>query len=126
MDQAVQTNQLHALVEPMANQLRSSLQGVERHQVIGRIIEDQSEDIRSELTDIFNGYLDGMAKREASDIDLGGPGCGGKVWYRIHGDKSPRKNQDDLGLIETDFLLHNIIMPSQREHLLRKKNLDFS
>ncbi|MDZ7680198.1 MAG: type IV pilus twitching motility protein PilT [Fodinibius sp.] len=70
--------------------------------------------------------LDKMYENEASDIDLGGPGCDNKIWYRMHGDKSPDKDAPEFTLTETDFLLHNIIMPNQREHLLENKNLDFS
>lgn len=127
MEQAVHTNRLKELVEPMAQQLGKTARGLERHQEIGRIIENQPDEKRLALNEILDDYLLEMNNNEASDIDIGGPGCGGKVWYRIHGDKSPyEKNDGRLELIETDFLLHNAIMPSQRQHLLENKNLDFS
>ncbi|NIQ06498.1 MAG: PilT/PilU family type 4a pilus ATPase, partial [Aliifodinibius sp.] len=86
----------------------------------------QDDKTRAELREVIEELLEKMYKNEASDIDLGGPGCGNKVWYRIHGDKSPDKSAPEFSLIETDFLLHNLIMPSQREHLLENRNLDFS
>ena len=110
----------------MAKRMRSSTKGVERHQEIGMIIEDQPDETRLELKEIFEGHLGVMERNEASDIDLGGPGCDGRVWYRIHGNKSPAKSDYDYSLTETDFLLHNIIMPSQRKQLLENRNLDFS
>lgn len=125
MQQAVQTNRLSEIVRPMADQLSQTARGIERHQQIGDIIEEQPQELRIELTEILNSFLDQMYKNEASDIDLGGPGCGGRIWYRIHGDKSPVKGAE-FEYYETDFLLHNAIMPSQREHLLDNKNLDFS
>lgn len=126
MEQAVQTNRLKELVGPMVKQMPSTSRGMEMHQEIGRIIEDQGDEVRLELANILDDCLKKMNDIEASDIDVGGPGCDGKIWYRIHGDKSPGKGHPELTLNETDFLLHNAIMPSQRAHLLNHKNLDFS
>ncbi|MFH5834240.1 type IV pilus twitching motility protein PilT [Halalkalibaculum sp. DA384] len=127
MGQAIGTNRLTELIQPMARQLSKTAKGLERHQQIGRIIEDQPDEKRLILGNILDDYLLEMNDNEASDIDLGGPGCGGQIWYRIHGDKSPSDKIDArLELVETDFLLHNAIMPSQRKHLLENKNLDFS
>ena len=126
MEVGVQKNRVKELIEPLANQLRDSSKGLERHREIGRIIDDQPEETRQELREIIEKLLKKMYQNEASDIDLGGPGCGNKVWYRIHGDKSPDKTAPEFTLTETNFLLHNLIMPSQREHLLENRNLDFS
>ena len=126
MEVGVQKDSVKELIKPLAAQLSDSLKGLERHREIGKIIDSQDEETRSELRDAIERLLKKMYKNEASDIDLGGPGCGNKVWYRIHGDKSPAKNAPEFSLIETDFLLHNLIMPSQREHLLENRNLDFS
>lgn len=125
MQQTVYENKLKQLIEPMAAQLDSSVKGIERHQKLGSIIESQSTEVRQELTEILDSFLKAMYKNEASDIDLGGPGCAQKIWYRVHGDKSPVKGIE-YSLVETDFLLHNILMPSQRDRLLEDKNLDFS
>ena len=126
MQEVAEKNRLTELVQPLASLMSSSTHGVERHMQIGKIIEDQPQDVRLELRAILNGYLEYMGEAEASDIDIGGHGCDGQVWYRIHGTKSPKDGEPEFSLDETDFLLHNIIMPSQREHLLDKRNLDFS
>ncbi|NGP76371.1 Flp pilus assembly complex ATPase component TadA [Balneolaceae bacterium YR4-1] len=123
--QAVQTNRITELIEPMANRLSSTNKGIELHREIGEIIEDQPKEVRLELKSILDGFLHEMYRNEASDIDLGGPGCDNQIWYRIHGDKSP-VDDIEMNLLETDFLLHNILMPSQREHLFEDLNLDFS
>ena len=123
--QAVQTNRISELIEPMASRLSSTNKGIELHREIGEIIEAQPKETRLELKSILDGFLHQMYRNEASDIDLGGPGCDNQIWYRIHGDKSP-VDEVDMSLIETDFLLHNILMPSQREHLFKDLNLDFS
>lgn len=123
--QAVQTNRITELIEPMAGRLSSTNKGIELHKEIGDIIEDQPKEVRLELKSILDGFLHEMYRIEASDIDLGGPGCDEQIWYRIHGDKSP-VDDIEMSLLETDFLLHNILMPSQREHLFEDLNLDFS
>lgn len=126
MEVGVQKDRVKQLIGPLAAQLRDSLKGLERHREIGKIVDSQDEETRAELQDVVENLLKKMYKNEASDIDLGGPGCGNRVWYRIHGDKSPDKSAPEFSLVETDFLLHNLIMPSQREHLLEHRNLDFS
>ena len=126
MEQTVQTHRLKEIVQPLARQISSHSKGLERHRQIGRMLEEQPEETRIELREILDGYLGLMKGMEASDIDLGGPGCDGKIWYRVHGTKSPKKGEPEFELVETDFLLHNAIMPGQREHLLKNRNLDFS
>lgn len=126
MGEVLQAEQLAEMLDPLHKQLPRTLTGTERHRRIGQIVEDQPEAFRLELRDILEGFLRDMQLNEASDIDLGGPGCGGKIWYRIHGDKKPIDLPKPFSLKDTDFLLHNIIMPSQREHLLDNRNLDFS
>lgn len=125
MEQLLQTNRLKELINPLKDKLPKTAKGIEYHREIGNIVEDLSQEVRIELTDIVEDLLNAMYRNEASDIDLGGPGCDNQAWYRIHGDKSPVKDIE-FSLIETDFLLHNILMPAQRETLLKDKNLDFS
>lgn len=126
MEVGAKKNKVKDIIKPLAEQVKPSSRGLERHREIGRVIEEQSQETRKELRDVLESFLLKMYDNEASDIDIGGPGCGNKVWYRIHGDKSPDKSAPEFTLTETNFLLHNLIMPSQREHLLENRNLDFS
>lgn len=114
------------IISSLADQIKESSKGLERHSEIGEIMDEQPQDVRAKLRDVVEQFLDKMFEIEASDIDIGGPGCNQQIWYRIHGDKSPDKDSPEFTLTETDFLLHNLIMPSQREHLLENRNLDFS
>lgn len=125
MQQAVQSTKLKELVRPLIDRLGATSTGIAYHQEVGAILEETDQETRLELRSLFEGYLRLMLDNEASDIDIGGPGCDGQVWYRIHGDKSPIE-QKEITVEETDFLLHNIIMPSQRDRLLEERNLDFS
>lgn len=114
------------IIASLNEQVPATARGIERHRQIGHIVDDQPKETRFKLRDMVESFLMKMYKNEASDIDLGGPGCDNQIWYRIHGDKSPDKSSPEFTLTETNFLLHNLIMPAQREHLFEEKNLDFS
>lgn len=124
--QSISIEELKRTAKIIIDQIPESEKGLEYHQQIGELVSSLDEDSRNNLQHILNSYLLNMYRNEASDIDLGGAGCRGKIWYRIHGIKSPEKMDEDLNIKETDVLLHNVITPSQREMLLKNKNLDFS
>ncbi|MDZ7806922.1 MAG: ATPase, T2SS/T4P/T4SS family [Gracilimonas sp.] len=126
METAKISDKITELVKPVIDQVPRSTRGVDRHIAIGKVIDGLDDDHRSQLTSIIDSLLVRMLKNEASDIDMGGPGCDGKVWYRVYGDKSPAKKPTGLTLDQTDVLLHNIILPTQRKKLIADKNLDFS
>lgn len=126
MQQKLYMQEVKEFVQPLAGQLGSLKEGMEYHQKIGSVIENLPDSTRMAMRDIVDSYLEFMNENEASDIDLGGPGCGGTVWYRVHGVKSPINADGKLSLVETDFLLHNMLVPSQREKMLKNKNIDFS
>ncbi len=126
MEVGVKKDQIKEIIAPLAEQVKASSKGIERHREIGAIIDEQPQEVRAKLRGVIESLLKKMYQIEASDIDIGGPGCDNKVWYRVHGDKSPDKSGPEFTLTETDFLLHNLIMPSQRDHLLDIRNLDFS
>lgn len=119
-------NELSEITLPLIDKIPKTAIGLERHMAMGEIMDAQNEDIRFKLKDILDSYLVLMEKIEASDIDLGGDGCNGFVWYRIHGSKKPWKEIAESTKDETNFLCHNVLMPSQREFLLKNRNLDFS
>jgi len=126
MEAAKIKEKLGQLVKPVVEKVPRTLRGIDRHAALGEVIDNLKEAHKEELTSILDFLLARMLKIDASDIDLGGPGCDGKVWYRVFGDKSPAKSPTDLSLEETNVLLHNAILPSQRKKLIKDKNLDFS
>lgn len=126
MEAAAKFENLSKLTESVINKLPGTTRGIDRHFHLGEAVEALEEADRLELTALLDSLLIRMLKNEASDIDVGGPGCVGKVWYRIFGDKKPAKKPENMTLDETNVLLHNAILPSQRKKLLEEKNLDFS
>ncbi|MEX0929331.1 MAG: PilT/PilU family type 4a pilus ATPase [Balneolales bacterium] len=119
-------NELSEITLPLIEQIPKTAIGLERHLAIGEVIDAQPEEVRFRLKGLLDSWLENMDKNEASDIDLGGLGCDGKVWYRIHGNKKPWAAIPKTTRDDTNFLCHNILMPSQREFLVENRNLDFS
>jgi twitching motility protein PilT len=110
----------------LISEIPETQKGLEYHIEIGRRLEEMNQSDRKILRETLNTFLLHMEKIEASDIDVGGHGCVGKIWYRVFGKKSPLNTEVDLPVKETDVLLHNLLTISQREQFLAQKNLDFS
>lgn len=123
---ATKIDNISELLKPIIQRIPKTARGTDLHERIGNIIEESDISFRVDLKEILDSFLFNMIKINASDIDLGGDGCAGKIWYRVFGDKSPLKMEKKLSVIETDILLHNILLSSQREKLIQDKNLDFS
>lgn len=123
---ALDLDKISGLLKPIIQRIPQTARGTDLHKRIGELIEESEVSFRVDLKEILDTFLINMIKINASDIDLGGAGCAGKVWYRVFGNKSPLKMGKKLPVIETDILLHNILLSSQREKLIKDKNLDFS
>ncbi len=126
MQTASKEHILNTLTAPLIEQIPFTARGDELFIKMSQILDDQPEKLRIDLKSVLDSFLLKMLKNEASDIDLGGAGCRGKIWYRIFGDKSPDNNTQNFSVEATDFLLLNILVNSQRKLLLKDRNLDFS
>ncbi len=120
-------------LEPIRNiagevlgQLPDSLRGMDYHVALGKKIKELDDIKRRQLMESLHSFLLYMRKNEASDIDVGGAGCNGKIWYRVFGNKTPLKVSDELSFKETDLLIHSIVTEEQRKRLIEDRNLDFS
>ena len=107
-------------------QILQNLTGSERQASVGRLVADLALEEQDELRNTLNGFLAQMPAKNASDIDLGGGGCRGRIWYRIYGEKRPDETDGPLTEDETDVLFHSLLMESQRDFLFEHRNLDFS
>lgn len=123
---ALDLDKISGLLKPIIQRIPQTARGTDLHRRIGELIEESEISFRVDLKEILDTFLLNMIKINASDIDLGGAGCDGKVWYRIFGNKSPLKMEKKFSVIETDIILHNILLSSQRDRLMEDKNLDFS
>jgi len=91
---------------------------------------ENSTKLPSESKVLLKAYFDHllitMIEREASDIEVGGHGNEGYIWFRIHGVKEramdlPRFTEDEAAV-----MIINLLNSNQRKYLSVAKNLDFS
>lgn len=117
---------IRSIAGEILQKLPDSYRGLDYHVELGKQIKELDDLKRKQLMSSLHTFLLYMRKNEASDIDLGGGGCDGKIWYRIFGNKSPLNLPETLDYRETDLLIHSIITDEQRRQLLEDRNLDFS
>jgi twitching motility protein PilT len=100
--------------------------GIERQMLIGDLVAKQSPAERSTLKKLMDSYLAEMSRVNASDIDMGGYGSAGRIWYRVYGDKKPRQEFGNFTPDEFNVLIQSILIERQRLFLYENRNLDFS
>jgi twitching motility protein PilT len=94
--------------------------------LIGDLVAKQSPAERTALRKLMDSYLLRMSNVNASDIDMGGYGSGGHIWYRIYGDKKPQQDLGKFTMDEFNVLIQSILIERQRLFLYENRNLDFS
>ncbi|MCU7501026.1 MAG: PilT/PilU family type 4a pilus ATPase [Ignavibacteria bacterium] len=83
-------------------------------------------DDKRTLLCMVNHLLTEMIEKNASDIELGGHGTAGFVWFRIFGKKEPAKNLPSFSADEAAVLILSLLNDNQRIKLTSSGNLDFS
>lgn len=127
--EAVQANVVapaRNLLKQLSSQISDLVRGLERHIFVGNLVSNLADDQRIEIRNYFNGFLAKMRDNGASDIDLGGFGGKGKIWYRIFGSKQPDDSWGTFSTDESSIMIQNILSERQRQFFYDKRNLDFS
>lgn len=119
-------NDAKTILSNFANQIPKTILGPERISFIAKNISKLSEQQRLLLIQLFNHILSTMIERNASDIELGGHGANGYVWFRIFGDKKRVEDLPQFSEDEASILVLSVLSESQSEVLTKNKNLDFS
>jgi twitching motility protein PilT len=123
------SQQVRSLLQQLTAKIPKSAIGIERHMAISELMDEISKNfmhIQQSLREHMNYFLLRMSKINASDIDLGGHGGQGYIWYRIHGDKKPDKTLGQFSYDEISMLIQSLMVSQQRATLNLKRNLDFS
>jgi twitching motility protein PilT len=100
--------------------------GIDRIQAIADAVTELDEREREQLRELMEDVLSKMAEAGASDVDLGGQGSLGQIWFRIYNDKRPVFDLGAYSLDQFDILNLNILSHRQQEVLFKERNLDFS
>jgi twitching motility protein PilT len=114
------------VLNQVISQIPQSTQGLERQIFIGDIVEKLPLENKFLLKNFVDSLLMRMFVLNASDIDFGGYGGQGKVWYRIFGSKKPDPTLETLTVDDTNIFIQSLITARQRQYLYEQKNLDFS
>jgi twitching motility protein PilT len=116
----------HKILKEAAATLPKSVTGLERQMMIGDMITRMDESVKQKLLALMNYFLARMFQVNASDIDMGGYGGQGAIWYRIYGSKKPDRSLGNYTPDEMNILIQSIIGERQRGFLYENRNLDFS
>lgn len=78
------------------------------------------------LKEYFDHLLINMIERKASDIEIGGHGNEGYIWFRIYGIKERAMDLPRFSEDESAMIIINLLNTNQKKYLSVAKNLDFS
>jgi twitching motility protein PilT len=114
------------ILKEMASQLPKSVTGLERQMMISDVMTRTDETAKMKLLALVNHFLARMFTLHASDIDMGGYGSQGYIWYRVYGSKKPDASFGKYSPDEINILIQSVIGERQRAFLFENRNLDFS
>ncbi len=117
---------LPSFVSEIARSAPRVLQGEDRLRHYTEQIEKAPATDREALRDYLDGFVSQLHALGASDMDLGGPACVGRVWYRVDGEKTPHTEVGARSNDEVDVLILNLLSPRQRQDLFDVQSADFS
>jgi len=114
------------ILSTFAASIPSTVWGPDRIRYTIENINKLQVDHKMILFQLMNHILESMIEQQASDVEIGGYGTQGHVWFRIFGNKEraldlPRFTED-----EATLLIVNLLNQNQCKILLEEKNLDFS
>ena len=115
-----------SILREIVRNIPETAYGVERQMLVGDLVTRESLEERTLIKRMFDGFLLRMFEITASDIDIGGIGTRGHIWYRVHGAKKPDLTLPTLTVDEVNVLIQNIMLERQRQYLYENRNLDFS
>ena len=114
------------ILKQVASSIPGTTYGIERQMLIGDLVSRQSAEEKTEIKKLFEDFLLRMFTISASDIDMGGYGSQGRIWYRIYGAKKPDETLPRFSFDELNVLIQSILLERQRQFLYENRNLDFS
>ncbi|MEK7670461.1 MAG: hypothetical protein AAB330_04380, partial [Bacteroidota bacterium] len=105
------------ILKEVSATLPMSVTGLERQMMIGDTLTRMDESQKTKLLALMNHFLIRMFTTGASDIDMGGYGAQGSVWYRVFGSKKPDATLGKYTPDEMNFLIQSVIGERKRAFL---------
>ncbi len=103
-----------------------SILGAEKVNFIVEMAQQMPGEDKVALHKMVNHILTLMIEHEASDVEIGGHGTDGFIWFRIHGNKIRVEELPKFTPLEASLLIVSLLTNNQCKHLLVGRNLDFS
>lgn len=102
-----------------------SQSGVELCQEIEKWYEKRPQDL-DEAYNVMREMLLKMRAANASDLDMGAPGCNGAVWFRVYGVKKPVPELGTYTYMETAAIILSWLSGNQKKVFYENRSVDFS
>ncbi len=119
-------NSAKEILASFSSKIPETVIGPERINFIIDHIHENVDEQKLILIKFINHMLTLMIERKASDIEIGGHGNDGYVWFRIFGKKERVKDIPRTTTDEAAVLIISILNLNQCKHLWVSRNLDFS
>ena len=119
-------NNVPEVVKTILRAVPATARGDERIAHLIKQVQQLPDSSRQNLRACVERWTHKMLELEASDMDCGGPACGGKIWFRVDGDKRRYEEMGSYETGQTDVLLLNLLTEKQMEKLLDEYSVDFS
>jgi twitching motility protein PilT len=114
------------ILSMFAARIPSSVFGAERVRYIVEHIKELEVEQRLIILNLINFILGIMVDRQASDVEIGGYGAQGYIWYRIFGKKERALDMPQFTEDEASVLIVTLLNDNQCKYILENRNLDFS
>jgi twitching motility protein PilT len=114
------------ILSGFAKQIPPIVFGPDKVNFIIENMDRLTSDQKLTLHNLANYILTVMVDRDASDIEVGGHGTAGFIWFRIFGNKERVKDLPQLTTEEASVLVASLLNKNQSKNLLENRNVDFS
>ncbi len=81
---------------------------------------------REEAYTTLRNLLLKMRAANASDLDMGAPGCLNSIWFRVYGFKKPLQELGTWSYVESAALILSWLNPNQKKIFYQNRSVDFS
>jgi twitching motility protein PilT len=114
------------ILSMFAARIPSTIFGPERVRYIVDHFKELQIEQKLMILNLINFILGTMIDRQASDVEIGGYGAQGYIWYRIFGKKERALDMPQLTEDEASVLIVALMNDNQGKFILDHRNLDFS
>ncbi|MEM1128764.1 MAG: type IV pilus twitching motility protein PilT [Bacteroidota bacterium] len=117
---------LPKIVKTVVEAIPHSAVGEDRIRFLADQVNALLDKDRNQLRELTQRFAQFMLDLGASDMDAGGNGARGQIWYRVDGKKEPRPQLGEYTSDETDLLFLNLLNERQMHVLFEEYSVDFS